>query len=546
MHAYSAPIASQILEHPAATNPADLAPQGLLLEGMHAAWYNSANGAYFNFEQKALNAWLQHGGADTALTSRDSWSEGLLGNELLLLYEVTREPVYYDAATKLHSHLASVCATSPSPCMAQSYLAAYATAFQRDNDLSVIAMDFDRWLNLLRARAGTAKPSPPEASLLLMHARLLASLIDALPNFSRDPVDEQRLLTMFRAESDPSHIRKAVNGALRSAPDSSANADLTAARLLSVYAWLKGARLGYLPASVSQQTAIEWQHLTALPLPPDAGDGALLLAATEMDLSPFAILGRGQTVLLDAWFNSQQRRNAAGQLEYFHYKWHDYSDSGYSLLGHLFRSYGANTRTLYTPPTQENLTGAQLYLIASPDNPAKNPNSHYMTTQDTSEVAAWVRKGGLLVMLENDPANADISHLNLLADQFGIHFDNVLHHHILNDQIRGDHIEDGTIHIAGGGPIFHDPHTIYLKDTCAITVSASAQAILNDRGDVVMASAPYGKGMVFAMVDPWAYNEYTDGRKNPEVYGQFDNFAAATELVHWLLTRHSNSATPPK
>ena len=37
--------------------------------------------------------------------------------------------------------------------------------------------------------------------------------------------------------------------------------------------------------------------------------------------------------VVDAWFNSQQRTNAAGQLEYFHYKWNDVSNSGFSLFG---------------------------------------------------------------------------------------------------------------------------------------------------------------------------------------------------------------------
>jgi unsaturated rhamnogalacturonyl hydrolase len=55
---------------------------------------------------------------------------------------------------------------------------------------------------------------------------------------------------------------------------------------------------------------------------------------------------------------------------------------------------------------------------------------------------------------------------------------------------------------------------------------------LLDRGDILMASVKYGKGTVFATVDPWLYNEYTDGRKLP---AEYDNFAAGGELVHWIL-----------
>jgi unsaturated rhamnogalacturonyl hydrolase len=47
-----------------------------------------------------------------------------------------------------------------------------------------------------------------------------------------------------------------------------------------------------------------------------------------------------------------------------------------------------------------------------------------------------------------------------------------------------------------------------------------------------MASAKYGKGTVFAVVDPWLYNEYTDPRKH---LPQQDNYEAGKEFVHWLL-----------
>jgi unsaturated rhamnogalacturonyl hydrolase len=137
--------------------------------------------------------------------------------------------------------------------------------------------------------------------------------------------------------------------------------------------------------------------------------------------------------------------------------------------------------------------------------------------------------------MENDGPNADISHLNLLADRFGIHFDDVLHHHIV-----GVHVEDGRIPVAAGGPIFRHPHTLYMKDTCAISLREPAIALQRDRGDVIMATAKYGRGTVFAAVDPWLYNEYTDGRNNPQIYNQFDNFAGGKELVRWLLKQRSH------
>lgn len=241
----------------------------------------------------------------------------------------------------------------------------------------------------------------------------------------------------------------------------------------------------------------------------------------------------GQTVMLDAWFNSQQRENAAGQNEYFHYKWNDTKDSGYSLFGQIFRSYGVALDTLYTAPTLGNLKHAQYYMIVSPDIPVKNPHPHYVQPKDAEQVAEWVKQGGVLVLLENDPANADIEHLDRIADRFGIHFNNVLSHHVV-----GDNYPAGQISVEGGGPIFREPHTLYMKDTCTISVKPPAKALLKDKGDIMIASAKYGKGTIVAVADPWLYNEYTDPHKNPPLQ---DNYAAGKEFVRWLIEQSPSS-----
>ena len=85
---------------------------------------------------------------------------------------------------------------------------------------------------------------------------------------------------------------------------------------------------------------------------------------------------------------------------------------------------------------------------------------------------------------------------------------------------------------AGLGGIFKEPHRLLEKDVCTITVSSPARPIQTDNGDVLMAVAKPGKGLVYANVDPWVYNEYTDGRKLP--LGE-DNFAGGLELTRWLV-----------
>ncbi|MGO8759018.1 MAG: glycoside hydrolase family 88 protein [Terracidiphilus sp.] len=257
------------------------------------------------------------------------------------------------------------------------------------------------------------------------------------------------------------------------------------------------------------------------------GIGAFLLAASEVETAQNAKLGRGVNVLVDGWFNSQQRTDAFGQPVLFHYKWNTWDNPGYLLFGHIFRNFGAQTGELDDAPTAADLRGAQVYLIVSPDNIDKNPRPHYATARDATQIAQWVRAGGVLMIMENDTSYADLDHFNAVSEKFGIHFNSILRKHVV-----GTNWEQGKIAIDGKGSIFHQPHTIYVKDVCTITTSDPAHPVLAEGGDVFMATAKYGKGTVYAMVDPWLYNEYTDGRKLPAAY---DNFAAGNELVRWVL-----------
>jgi unsaturated rhamnogalacturonyl hydrolase len=257
------------------------------------------------------------------------------------------------------------------------------------------------------------------------------------------------------------------------------------------------------------------------------GVGAFLLASAEMENAQNAKIGRGDVVLADGWFNSQQRTDAFGQQVYFHYKWDTQDMPGYSLFGHIFRNFGAETRPHYMEPTYENLRGAQVFVIASPDNADKNPHPNYATAEDATQIADWVKAGGVLMIMENDTSFADLDHFNVISEKFGIHFNSVLRKHVIGTQW-----DMGKIVVDGSGPIFHHPHTLYMKDVCTISVSGPAQPLLTEGDDIFMAEAKYGKGTVYAVVDPWLYNEYTDGRKLPAMY---DNYAAGKELVRWIL-----------
>ena len=70
-----------------------------------------------------------------------------------------------------------------------------------------------------------------------------------------------------------------------------------------------------------------------------------------------------------------------------------------------------------------------------------------------------------------------------------------------------------------------------MKDTSTITVSGPAKAVVTDHGDVMIAVSHVGKGVVLAVVDPWFYNEYADGRK----MGEYKGFEAAKDVAEWAV-----------
>jgi unsaturated rhamnogalacturonyl hydrolase len=257
------------------------------------------------------------------------------------------------------------------------------------------------------------------------------------------------------------------------------------------------------------------------------GMGAFLMAATEIEMNANRAVARGKTVTLDSWFNAEMKKDVTGQMVPWHYKWEERANGGYSFWGRVFRSFGANTKTLTEAPTAANLKGTDVYIIVDPDTPAESPNPHYIEAPDIKAITDWVKAGGVLVFMGNDIGNMEFDHFNQLAKQFGIQFNKDS-----RNKVPGNDFEKGLLTVPPGDAIFKTAHRLYLKEISTFALSPPAKAVFTDNGDVLMTVSKLGRGTVYAVGDPWFYNEYTDGRKLPPT---FDNYKAARDLSQWLL-----------
>ncbi len=100
--------------------------------------------------------------------------------------------------------------------------------------------------------------------------------------------------------------------------------------------------------------------------------------------------------------------------------------------------------------------------------------------------------------------------------------------------VKNDNYPDGAVMIPANHPIFKMARKLFVKELSVLSLKSPAMASVSAAGDVIIATAKYGKGSVFVIGDPWLYNEYVDGRKVPIELG-YDNFKASKDLAKWLL-----------
>ncbi len=236
---------------------------------------------------------------------------------------------------------------------------------------------------------------------------------------------------------------------------------------------------------------------------------------------------RHKVVGLDYYYNREFRQVEGLAPQPFHYLWEDAQDSGFSGLAAIIQGLGAQTVGVRQAPDSACLNRLSIYIIVDPDTPAETSSPNYIEAKEAEAVTKWVHAGGVLVLLANDKDHCELAHLNGLSERFGIHFNEDLRNTVIKDNYITGRFAAFPSH-----PLFIGVDQVYLKEICTLRLQPSARAILQDGSDVIMALSEYGHGRVFAVGDPWLYNEYLDGYKLPPEY---ENTKAANNLFLWLL-----------
>ncbi|MDQ6904552.1 MAG: glycoside hydrolase family 88 protein, partial [Bacteroidota bacterium] len=399
-------------------------------------------------------------------------------------------------------------------------------------------------------------------------------LVDVLEHFPNDQKQKAELINILnRFATAIAKVQDKKTGLwwdVLNKPGQEKNYPEASASCMFVYALAKGVRLGYLPSSFLAVAKKGYAGIIKTFIKTDAngqlnlegtvsvsglggkpyrdgsynyytsenivendekGVGAFLLASNEMEMLPTLSIGKGKSVLLDGYFNHETKKDVTGKTIQWHYVWDELDNGGYSMFGNVFHKYGVKTKSLLVEPTADNLKNASIYVIVDPDTQKESEHPNYVRSDDVNAIYNWVKGGGVLLLFSNDSGNVEFEHFNKLAEKFGIQFN-----YDSKNRVTGEKFEMGAIKVPADNKILKTAKQIYIKEYSSLSVKVPAITELQDGDNKVLAVAKIGKGTVFAVGDPWFYNEYDDGRKIP-MY--LENYKASEDVVKWAIAQTS-------
>lgn len=571
--------------------------QGLLLKALEKMYQRTGDAKYFNYIKKNIDSFVDEQGNIRTYHFNEFNSDNITtGRMLLYLYQELGDVRYKKAAEKLRAQITAQPRDSdggfwhkqryPNQMwldglyMLEPFYAEYGTITGEDNWADIIKQFELMYKGALDAKTGLLIHAYDQARVqpwadkktghspnfwgrsMGWYEMALVDVLDYMPiNHPGRQILIKQLLDLSAALLKIQDPASGLWYQVPNFPGRAGNYLEASAANMFIYAFAKGARKGYLPASYlkAAQKAYagalknfvstdangfihlektvsvgglggvpyrdgSYAYYLSEPLKQDdlKGVGPFILASLEIEIAKELSVGKGKKVVLDYFFNHETKN---GQR--FHYTWEDRKDSGFHLWGIQFEQLGATLDTLGVSPTRENLKNASVYIIVDPDSPKETAKPNYMNAKATDEIEAWVKAGGNLILLANDTTNCEIPQFNILARRFGIEFvaPNL-------NFVQGRNWEQGTVLIEPGNPVFDPIKKVYIKEITTLKLSGPAKSIANLQGYPVMAISKVGKGKVFALGDPWLYNEYTNNRRTPLEY---ENFLAAKKLAEYML-----------
>ncbi|MDR3665460.1 MAG: glycoside hydrolase family 88 protein [Ignavibacteriaceae bacterium] len=575
--------------------------QGFILQAFYQMWLKSGNNEYLNYIKRNLDYYVDDNGNIKTYKIEDLNLDNIApGSVLLNIYNITKNKKYKKAADILREQLREQPRTKEGGFwhkkiypdqmwldglfMAEPFYSEYTSLLGNEDSFNDIANQFlliekyckDKQTGLYyhgwdETKSQKWADSVTGTSKIFWGRAMgwyLMALVDVLDYFPLEHPQRKELIKIFRDLSlnllmyrDPQmklwfQVVNKVN--------EKGNFIETSASSMFIYAYAKGYNNGYLPLSyynIAEESfnSVQLNYLKKnndllnlenvcagaglggnpyrdgsynyyisepMRVNDFKGYGSLLLASIE--LSKKKLNAKNRRVGLDYFYNNEYKNQKR-----FHYIWEDTENSGFSVLGNIIEHSGAVIDSIVKAPTSEILKQYDIYIIVDPDTPQETLKPNYIDDIAIGEITSWVKNGGVLILMANDSTNCEFTHLNKLAGEFGIHFNEDSENRVI-----GNNYVLGTFDNLPNHPLFKKVNKIFLKEISSINISKDAEPLLVRGNKIFMASSKYGKGFVFAVGDPWLYNEYIDSRKLPE---GFENYKAAQNLFQWLLNKTSNN-----